>query len=180
MTVLRKRKISPANFLIVFAAASFVVHIWLFYIILNQLPSWILRMSAFDVAGMISYSLAFALFESLLIAGGLALLALFLPRGMISDRFASWGSALVLVGSIWTAVAQNKYEFIYTWGFRHLLPWLALCALSIVLVWLLLLRFPRLEKLFLGLMERIQVLVAIYFAFDLIGIIIVLVRNIAG
>ena len=83
MTVLRKRKISPANFLIVFAAASFVVHIWLFYIILNQLPSWILRMSAFDVAGMISYSLAFALFESLLIAGGLALLALFLPRGMI-------------------------------------------------------------------------------------------------
>ncbi len=137
-------------------------------------------MSAFDVAGMVSYSLGFALFESLLISGGLAFLAWLLPYRVIAGRFASLGSALVLVSSIWMAVAQDKYEYYYTWGFHHLLPWLAGFGISILLVWLLLLRFHRLEKLYLGLMDRIQVLVAIYFVFDVVGILIVVIRNIAG
>ena len=50
--------------------------------------------------------------------------------------------------------------------------------LSLLLLIFLLDRFPRLEKSLLGLLDRVAILMAIYLVLDLVGIAIIVIRNI--
>ena len=50
---------------VVFAISMFVVHVWQIINMLQLVPAWRLRLDAWDLVGVIAYTQAFALLESL-------------------------------------------------------------------------------------------------------------------
>ncbi|MBE9474304.1 MAG: hypothetical protein IMY85_05390, partial [Chloroflexi bacterium] len=75
----------------------FVVNVWAIINILRAIPSWILSRTIWEIVGIISYPLAFALLESIVFLLGLVILAVILPGKLLRDNFVAQGSLASLL-----------------------------------------------------------------------------------
>ena len=160
-----------------FGAIAFPVHVWAIINILVIFPAWLLRLSIWELAGAISYPLVFALLESSILWIGLVALSYVLPRKWLADKFVALSSVLVWLLAAWAALVQFIYERILQWGLEQILPGLLLVAFSFGLVYWLVQRHGRLEGLIKRLTQGLAVLTYLYMIFDLLGLVVVIIRN---
>jgi hypothetical protein len=176
---IKARLPSTEDSLLVFGGCVFIIHIWAVINLLDVLPSWTLRLDWFDLLGVVSYPMAFALFESLVVWALLILIAVVLPQPFLRKDFLSQGMAIVIFTAILSILLTYYYGTILL--YIRLLPFVL--AISIAVSVLLSYQIGRLKKiniLMYALFKRVFVLSMLYVFIDLLGVLVITVRNIWG
>jgi hypothetical protein len=184
LDTVRRRFPAKRHIALVFASCSLPVHIWSVLTVLWVVPAWMPKMDWWELTGAVAYTLAFALLESLGLAALFALVAALVPAPVVRERFAGLGTMLAAVTVLW-AFAAFSQAVSSSEGLPELEPgrfallavlYLALAATSGALV----IRWDRLNARLVSLAERVSVLAYIYLFFDMLGLVVIAVRNIQG
>jgi hypothetical protein len=177
LAIFRKRLPTWGEISVVFGVVVFFVHSWSVRGFLFQVPSFLLHYRLGQILAVFAYMMAFALLESLAITGLLVLASLVLPVKWFRQGFEYKGFLAVLVAAIASVLYQSYLKndmlpktFYYQWGALTLLVWVLLVFLFHYL--------PRLQKISLGLEERLSVMAYLYVPLGIIGIFTVIVRNV--
>lgn len=143
----------------------------------SQFNVWLLRMTIWELTGIVSYTFLYTLLESILVFFALILGLLMLPKRWGKDRVISLTSVLIICTSI-AAVVLHLYEdrlgglnILTVFGFYLLLMF---AGFSLVV------RRERIDRWINGLVDRITTLSFFYIFIDLIGVGVVIFRNISG
>lgn len=169
----------------VFGVVLFVVFGWSIRGFLYKIPAFSLYFGLRTDLAILCYMFAFALFESLLATVALVALASFFPPQILKSGFAYKGFLIVLVGSIALVAFDGYYrvEFFKDLmaGDRSSIPPLVfglVVSLGILLglLWLFHSR-PWLQKYAHYATQQISVFTFIYVPLGLIGLIVVIARN---
>ena len=184
MNCLKSRLPSRSEALAVFSIFIFFVFSWTLYRVAWYTPSWLEYLSIWSVLIIIAYVLAFALLESI---GALALVVLFsliFPSRFFKEKYALQGSSLAAVLSIGAALLQRKINLVYRLELWQLIVYplagLLACVLLILLLAFLFRRFPLFSRLANALLERMLIFVYLYTPLGLLGLLVVLARNLIG
>jgi hypothetical protein len=169
--------LSSGDLLLSFGAIAFPVHVWAIINILAIFPAWLLRLSIWELAGAISYPLVVALLESNILWIGLVVLSYLLPKNWLANKFVALSSVLVWLLAAWAVLVQFIYKSIMQWGLEQMLSGLLLVAFSFCLVYWLVQRYERLEGWIRRLAQGLAVLTYLYMLFDLLGLVVVIARN---
>jgi hypothetical protein len=157
--------------LLLFAACAFPVHLWGIITMLIEVPALIRKASIFELIGALAYTLSFLLFESLVVTGLLILVAAILPSRILKNKIVAQGSVLALISAGWAMSLHPQGVSIQN---PHLIPYL----IAVVVAYILIDRFAKLEALIKRLVAALTVLSFTLVAFDFISLFIVLFRNI--
>lgn len=156
--------------------------------------SWLTeRTSLWDALGAASYGLVFAFIESVALFLVVALLGLFLPAHWHPDRRITFLALLVLITSAWGMLSQLLFlwdvtlpspAIQYLRNSDHPLRILYAGSLAVVVSTVLFLvaifvKSKRSVSSMQEVMERISLLTMFYLLFDLLGLVIVVIRNVA-
>lgn len=170
-----------ADLLPVFSTVVFFVYGWALYRFFYHVPSWLYYLQIGEVLILACYVLAYALCESLLVFGGLLLLALLLPKQWLREGFAVKGVSLVALGSLAAFLVQRKIGMMTSWELWQLILYPLLSVLGLLLTtWGLPFvyhRFPLLERFAQGLANRMTVFAYIYPPLSVMAWLVVLGRN---
>lgn len=166
----------------VFSAVVFIFFSWSLYRMFWQVPSWLYYLKVWDVLILAAYVVSFALFESLVVMGFMLFLAFILPARYLKERFIVQGSLLVFLIGAGAVALQRKIGVIYKQEIWQILayPALALIALIglIIAAAFIFNRFPHLARLAAGLADRMTIFAYIYVPMGLLGLAVVIWRNI--
>jgi hypothetical protein len=175
-----------------FLIVAFPIHVWTFILYFRDI-SWITeRTNSWNAIGVGAYALIFAFFESLAIFLVLFLFGLLLPRQWLEEKRIALLGALFLLAAV-VAVSSQLYYLLGTPFQKKILQLLAttnhpvriLYALNLgpsaamVLVlscWII--KSQKAARLVLNVFERLSLLTSLYLTFDVIGLFIVIFRNI--
>lgn len=155
--------------------------------------SWVTeRTNAWDAIGVASYGMIFAFAESLVVFLIVALLGLLTPKHWEYERRIAFLALLVLITSIWAMIGQ----LLFLWNVSlpaqaihflrssdHPLRILYAACLVVVTPTVFLpmysfLRSKRLVMFMQNITERLSLLTMFYLVFDLVGLVIVIIRNV--
>jgi hypothetical protein len=172
---LRKHFPQWNEILTVFSFVAFAVFSWALFAFLNHLPSSLLNVSLPEIAVLFCFELAIALLESLFVCGLIVLLAVISPRRWLREGFAckgflialAWGLASILSSRFTLYPAQPSF-----------LAVLALCLIVLIAAIILVDKYPNLRKLLLAFVNRFDIFSYIYLPLGIIGVIVVLIRNV--
>lgn len=145
--------------------------------LLQFLPAWVLRLSVWDLLGVVAYTQAFALLESLLLWLVVMLVGIVLPAKLVANRFLVLGSALFFLHSIWVIIIQYIYDALRSGGLIQFLLLGSVYAFSVAVTFFLVTRSDKLAASIRALIERLAVLSFIYIFVDLLSVFVVILRN---
>lgn len=153
-----------------------MVHAWVLAGFFWQLPSWLYHLTAGEIAGVLSYLLVHALFESLVIVGLLALLAAILPSAWLRDVFVVRGTAMVLV------LLPSIMIYLSKAGMKDLLNyffvWLSLGTILTAVFTFLSARVSFLRRVIADLADRFMVFVYFQVPLVIAAVLVLLIRNV--
>ena len=171
---------------------AFPLHAWTLILAFRDI-SWLTeRTNLWDAVGVTSYGLVFAFIESLAFFALVALLGYLVPGGWEVDRRVALLTVLALVASLW-AMLEQLFFLIGTglpgWFIGLLVRsghparvfymlLLGVVGITALAPALLVMRSDRGYRAVRGLIDRLSVLTTFYLVLDLIGLVIVIVRNI--
>lgn len=175
-----------------FLLCVFPIHAWAIFLVLRDIK-WISeRTNAWDAVGVMSYTLVWVLFESIIIFLLVAAASYLVSKEWDVDQRFSVLGVLVLITSIWSMLGQLFYvtggaapqpiiNFLAASG--HPLWYIYGITIPVVIASFLLPIFMMLRsnspaKKFVTFTNRLILLSGLYLFFDFIGLIIVVVRNI--
>ena len=175
-----------AEILSVFNVVLFVVFGWSVRGFLFVLPSFLLYFQLGDIIAILLYMLGFALIESLVLTGGLVIGSMLLPANWFKIGFSYKGFLIIFVATIGLIFYQGYYKY----GFfetlikndystlRPLFIGLIVGVTILVgLLWLFNDKF-RLRNYLMVFIEQFGVFAYIYIPLGVIGVLVVVVRNI--
>jgi hypothetical protein len=196
MTLFAKRLSRQHSFELLLIVA-FPIHVWAILVGLRNFQAVAERAANLtEGLGYLSYALLTALAESLLLLGFLYLLNFLLPRQYDAPKRVVQLGWLGTIFSLWMIVRQ----LVHLYGFNHpgaiadyvtsigrpfvatligLAVLLGLIILSVGWPMLLIHRRAKFETALHSIFERLAPLSGLYLALDVIGVLIVLVRNFA-
>jgi hypothetical protein len=172
-----KKRLSFSDLSQSFGAIAFPIHIWVIINILVIFPAWLLRLSLPELAGSISYALVAALLESSILWAMMVGLGFVLPRKWLADKFVVLSSALVWLLTVWAMLGHFHFSNILQWGPEKFAAALILVVFTLMLVYWLIRRFARLEGWIQKGVQGLIVVSYVYIFFDLVGLAIVIFRN---
>ena len=177
LATFRRRLPRTEDLRLVFAAIAMPVFVWSILSVLREMPSWILRLKTWDLVGVVAYTQAFALFETLAVLTAMIVLAAVLPSGLFRDHFVALGSSLIFIAAGW-AIAYHLAPVDPTDMDRRelLLAGLALVG-SIALVYIVVTRSARIRLMMQSFTQRISILSFVYAGLGVLGLLIVIIRN---
>ena len=174
-----------------FLICAFPLHLWTLILAFRDI-SWVTeRTNAWDAIGVVSYGLIFAFVESVVIFLIFALLGLLTPKQWESDRRITFLAFLVLITSVWGMIGQ----LLFLWNVslpeqaieflrrsNHPLRIMYAACLIVVTPTVLLpaysfIRSKKAVTVMQNLMERLALLTSFYLFFDVLGLIIIIIRN---
>ena len=175
----RKRLPERNEFYAVLGVVVFVVHSWSVRGFLHEVPSFILYFKIGQILAVFAYMMGFALLESLLVTFGLGLLSLTLPVSWFKNGFVYKSFITVVLGGVAMLWLENT---IMSWNNKFPPMELLLTFAGITLgVWVALLLFfhffKPLQKPLLFIADRIGVMAYLYVPLGVLGLIVVLIRN---
>lgn len=176
----KQRWLSQDEIYLIFTAVSLPLQLWMWYNLLIVYPAYQFRLAAWDLVGFIAYPLAFVLLESLLVFGGVAMLAFFAPLSWRGDRRVAGAAVLVFAAAFWSILVHLNYETVIEWSGKQMMVWLLLALTSIALLIWATVRSPQLAKNLTDFLERAEVLAAFYLVIGLLSALIVGFRNLLG
>jgi hypothetical protein len=183
---LTRHKLTRQEIWLVFAVAAFPIHFWAWLNFLREVPAYILHVKIWDILGILAYVQAYALLESLLVLATLIFLAYITPRRFLQERFVPQGAILAIIPALWMIPFhyQNRIAqalsmqvtgyviFLATWLFTFII---ALLDLSLIFR-----RHPRFEAGLCSFADKLTVLATVYIILDILGIILIFIRNLIG
>jgi len=175
-----------------FLICAFPLHVWTIVLAFRDF-SWVTeRTNAWDAVGVVSYGLLFAFVESVLVFLVALLTGFFVSKKWSEDRRMVLIGTLVFITSLWAmvnylyfmlgvSVPANVSAFLA--GLAHPLRFLYALGLAVVVPTIvipvyLLLRSDKFLKGLQGFFERLSLLTMFYLFFDVVGLVIVIVRNV--
>jgi len=175
-----------------FLVCAFPLHLWTIILAFRDF-SWVSeRTNSWDAVGVLSYGLIFAFIESVVVFLVTLLLGFLISKKWEEDRRNALLGNLVLIASLW-AMASYLYFIVqvsisgqtidFFVSLKHPLRFLYAISLAFVgttvtLPTYFILRSEKFLQFIKGLFERLSLLTVFYLFFDLIGLIIVIVRNV--
>lgn len=176
-----------------FLMCVFPQHLWTLILAFRDISWLISRTNLWDAIGNASYAMIYAFFESLVVFFVFALLGLFTPKQWDGNRRVAFMTLLLFVAVIWAMIAQLLYlwniwlpfpvmQFIANTGRPLLMLYLISLAIVIPTVTLPILVFLRSKKALpslLDIMDRLSLLSTLYLFLDLLGLVIVVIRNVS-
>lgn len=166
-------KLTTHELLMVFAICSFPVHVYTIVNVLYDVPAWMKYMPLWDLAGAISYALAFALLEAIALFLPLVLAGWVMPKNWLRGNFVALSFAFVLEAVVMALVIQGNETLLWDKGLL-LKIFVGVYAGLMALIYL----FPKINTFVVSIGERILVLFYLYITLDVLAIIAVIVRNI--
>ncbi len=175
-----------------FLMCVFPLHAWALVLAFRDVDWVTQRTTAWDGVGVVAYGLLFTLLETVAVFIVMLLLGYLVPTFWDAGRRLSLLSLLVLLLSVWAILEQLFFLVgvsLPGWFIRLVIasghPLRTLYAVAIALVVLtialpawLLLRSARMHAGMLALIDRLSILSVFYLLLDVIGIVIVIVRNV--
>jgi hypothetical protein len=183
---LAKNKLaSRREILFLFSACVFPVHVWAIVNTLREVPSYILRLSLFEIASVFSYILFFALIESIVIAAIIAIISVLLPARLFKDFLVSQGSLFLFITCVWILPIHYLPKIVQ--GFSFSLPilifllwfWITSYIGFMGAAYILIRRRINLRKSIRSFVEKLAMLSLFYLFLDLVSIFIIVYRNIS-
>ena len=183
MDVLRQRFPTRPELVTLFLVSAFPLHVWAILMFLYELPSFMRRLDAWDILSIFAYTQAFALFESAVVWAAVVFTCLALPKNLFRVKFVPVGALFLLLSFLWIAPVHFQVTIL------DRLEWNMSAYNMVVLVWVIFyfvivggsiwmaFRSARFESLVNSLVERLTVLSVLYVVVDVIGILIVIGRN---
>lgn len=176
-----------------FLICAFPLHFWTLILVFRDI-SWLTeRTNVWDAIGVASYGMVFAFVESVMIFLVITLLGLLMPKQWGHNRRIALLAFLILITSIWGMIGQ----LLFLWNISlpaqaiqflrnssHPLRIIYAACLLVVTPTVLLplysfLKSNKAVAFMQNLMERLSLLTLFYLFFDLLGFVIVLIRNIS-
>ena len=172
---------------------AFPLHFWTLILVFRDIQWMTERTNFWDALGVASYAMVFAFLESLLLFLILTLLGFLVPTQWTRETRIALLTVLFLILSVWAMLSQLYFlAAVQTPGWLIFLmartghPVRILYALALILVtptlalpaWLAL-RSEKFLKSVNSLIERLSLLSGLYLFFDVVGLIIVIIRNLA-
>ena len=160
----------------ILAAVAVPIHLWALLMIAATVPQWLLRLNAMQLIGSISYSLLFALLETLIVFAVVLLLLLILPKRLIGANPIPWAAVavaltlLLMVFIIFTPFVQQTRLII---GFLVYLVLLVAGTIALR-------RSSRLARAVAAVVDRLIPLAVLYIILDILAVIVVLIRNVTA
>jgi len=191
------KRLSKGDLVTLFLIVAFPIHAWSIFMVLQDFQ-WVMErtVSVWDGVGYASYSLTFALFESIVIFIIVWLLSLLLPSRWKSNKALAGMGTLMVSVSIW-AILNQLYFFYIDTPFVKSLPLLftglahpiRIFYLSVGVLFLLILasiigplffinRSKKYVKATMAVVDRLIILSGLYIVIDIIGIVVVIIRNV--
>jgi hypothetical protein len=137
-----------------------------------------LRASLWELVGAVSYPLVAALLESCVLWGVFVVLSFILPKNWFAVKYAALSIFLGWLLAAWAMLIQFIYLDIIRWSLVQVSLGLIVVVFSFGFATWLVHRFKRLEHWIKILAQRLVVLTYLYLLIDLLGVIILLVRNV--
>lgn len=179
LNIITKRLPSKHDLFYTFTTCVFAVYMWSILIILYRVRAWILSMRAWDLIGAFSYTLAFALFESVIIFMFLMVMTMLLPAHLFREKFVSLSAVIIFLTSAWALFAHLFLDdALSLWGANAYIFLLSLYVVTLVIIYFLVLRHERINKFFMYITDRISVLSIMYISLGILGSLIIIIRNI--
>jgi hypothetical protein len=180
MRISRKKLPDKSEYFKLFLICSFPVHLWAYIDLMHVMPSMVLQMSDWRIVGVAAYVLDFALLESLFVFGVLFLASLLAPGGLFDIKLVQIGSLFVFAASISTVFIHLYRQWHINWlGFTNwVVVWILIGLLLFILGIIGFRRSPRIQNIFQSGIDRLVVLSMIYVSLDLLGLFVILARNI--
>jgi len=175
-----------------FMVCAFPIHIWAIFAAFRDF-SWVAeRTNVWDAIGLLSYAVAFALVETIGIFFIVALLGLLVPSRWDSDTRLALIGNLFLTVAIWSILGQVYSLLGYPlpkWGIDFLVNadhplrilWGTVflpLVISAIVPTVLVIRSGRVKGMVIETFDRISLLSSVYVFFDLVGIVIIAIRNV--
>jgi hypothetical protein len=160
------------------ATCVFFVFSWSIVWYFHKAPGWLLFLPPKEVLGIFAYTQGFALLESLAIWLCLILLAMLLPAQAFRARFASQGTMTVFVAALWAILLRLIAATPLGLDAGRIALWAAFFLTSMVLSWILVARLRPMENALGAIADRLTVFLYIYVPLGLLGLVVVIVRNV--
>ena len=178
-----------------FLTCAFPLHFWAILLIFNDVAWVAKRTNAWDAVGVASYGLVFAFIESVIIFLIATLLGFLISKKWDEKRRVALMSALVLILSLWAIAGQGYFllnvslplpaGWILSIGrMGHPVRFLSavvliFVSLTMLLPTYLILKSEKTLRFVIDAIERISLLAMFYLFFDLIGLLVLIIRNLA-
>ncbi len=174
-----------------FLICAFPLHVWTFILAFRDF-SWVTeRTNAWDAVGVMSYGLVFAFIESLVIFLIAVLLGFLIAKTWDPERRVTVMGHMALTASLWAVITSLFFlipislpSSVIAFLVKQAHPLRVLYGVSLVLVGLtvfvptmLILRSQAFFRAIRGVFERLATLTTLYLFFDVVGLIIVILRN---
>ena len=175
-----------------FLVCALPCHVWTLILTLNDV-SWVMeRTNAWDALGVICYGLVFAFFESVTVFLAIAVLGLLVSAGWDEPRRIALLGLLVVTAAAWLMCGQAYFllelrppgplvELAARSGHPLRLMYAVLLGLivpSLLIPALAVLRSDGFSRLVQAASGRLAVLVQFYLFLDVLGLLIVVIRNV--
>ncbi len=174
-----------------FMLCAFPIHVWAFLMAFRDF-GWVAeRTNVWDALGLLSYAMAFAMLESIGVFLIVVLLGLLVPSEWGADKRLALLGILFLIVCLWAILGQmysiagypvpkwvvnflvwTEHPLRMLWGGAFLL---AVVSAALPALWIL--KREKAKGMIIDMFDRISLLSAIYVFFDLVGIIIIAIRN---
>jgi hypothetical protein len=186
LPIIKGRLPSTRDLVLVFSICAFPIYVWSILNMLHKVPAWVKAFSIWDVIGIIAYTQAFTLIETLIVFLGLVLLGAVLPAKFLRDKFVAKAGILILSSAIMIILAHlNNYILPYIGAPRGVAFFLymgllgATYLVSIVIFYYLIDRYKKFEDAVQVIGDRLAPLSFLYMVMGVSSIFIVIYRNVS-
>jgi hypothetical protein len=187
-----KSKFDRSDWFKLFLVCAFPLHLWTILMVFRDV-NWVAeRTTSWDAVGFSGYALFYTLIESLLLFGFIALLGFIIPKNwnltlrfvvlsLVAFILAGWSimeQLILIVFWGWLRHLANTLTFLFTSPWSAYVLFAGLIVISVTVPLLLLRKHPGLQEKVYSVLERLTLLSGLYLFIDVIGMIIILIRNI--
>jgi glucan phosphoethanolaminetransferase (alkaline phosphatase superfamily) len=107
----------------------------------------------------------------------LTALAIVLPASWFRQRYVAQATALLIVSALLAVSIHTDEQSMTAWTTQKLWFWLALYILAVIAAWLVIQRYQRIEQGIKWVVQRTVLLSQVYVAISLLGLVVILIRN---
>ena len=188
------QKFDRSDWFRLFLVCAFPLHLWTILMVFRDV-SWVAeRTTSWDALGFSGYALFYSLIESALLFGFIALLSLLIPKswnkilrfsilGLLAFALAGWSIIEQLILIVFWGRLRNlasSLSFLASTSWSAPLLFAGLVAISVAVPILLLRKHKKLQNAVFSILERLSLLSGLYLFLDVVGIVIIIFRNIKG
>ena len=186
------KRYSKSGLWLLFLTTAFPIHLWTIILVLRDF-SWVSeRTNAWDAVGVAAYGMVFAFVESVIVFAVIVLLGFLLPLQWEENKRLSFLSLLIFIVALWAILGQLYFllglslptsliQLLASSSHPLRLLYGGLFLLVLLSVFVPVYLFLRSDKVYHSihnLIERLAVLSSMYLVFDVIGLIIIVIRNV--